>query len=275
VNTIAELLSEARQLPLEDAPLLLAHVLGKDRAWLFAWPEYQLDETQLEQYRQLLERRRRGEPLAYLTGHREFWSLDLEVSPAVLIPRPETELLVELALDLELPEQTRVLELGTGSGAIAIALAGERPGWKITATDASTAALDIARRNAARHQTSNILFARGHWYQALPRDRTYRLILGNPPYVMAGDPHLLEDGLPWEPPEALAAGSDGLADLRIIIGEAPAHLLPGGWLLVEHGFDQGKAVRDLFGGAGFTQVVTRQDLGGQDRVTLGCYPPCP
>ncbi len=275
MSTVAELLSEARQLSPEDAPLLLAHVLGKDRSWLFAWPEHRLDDAQLKHYRQLLERRRQGEPLAYLTGEKAFWSLDLEVSPAVLIPRPETELLVELALDLDLPEAIQVLELGTGSGAIAIALAKERPDWKITATDASAAALDIARRNAARHQASNLDLIQGHWYQALPDDRNYQLILSNPPYVRTGDPHLLQDGLPWEPPQALTAGSDGLADLRIIIGEAPAHLLPDGWLLVEHGYDQGKAVRDLFDSAGFSRVATRQDLGGQDRVTLGCYPPRP
>ena len=193
----------------------------------------------------------------------------------MLIPRPETELLVELALNLDLPESIQVLELGTGSGAIAIALATERPDWQITATDTSAAALAIARRNTARHRAPNLDFIQGHWYQALPDDRKYQLILSNPPYVMAGDPHLLEDGLPWEPPEALSAGSDGLADLRIIIGEAPAHLLPDGWLLVEHGYDQGKAVHDLFDRAGFSRVTTRQDLAGQDRVTLGCYPPRP
>ena len=277
MSTVAELLSEARQLSLEDAPLLLAHVLGKDRSWLFAWPEHELTSAQQQCYLQLLQRRRQGEPLAYLTGEKEFWSLDLEVSPAVLIPRPETELLVELALNLDLPESIQVLELGTGSGAIAIALATERPDWQITATDTSAAALAIARRNTARHRAPNLDFIQGHWYQALPDDRKYQLILSNPPYVMAGDPHLLEDGLPWEPPEALTAGSDGLADLRIIISEAPAHLLPDadGWLLVEHGYDQGKAVRDLFRKAGFSQVITRQDLGGKDRVTLGCYPPRP
>ncbi len=275
MSTVAELLSEARQLSLEDAPLLLAHVLGRNRSWLFAWPEHELTPAQQQRYLQLLERRRQGEPLAYLIGEKEFWSLVLEVSPAVLIPRPETELLVELALKLDLPKSIQVLELGTGSGAIAIALAKERPGWKITATDASGDALDIARRNAARHQASNLDFIQGHWYQPLPDDQKYQLILSNPPYVRTGDPHLLEDGLPWEPPQALTAGSDGLADLRIIIGEAPAHLLPDGWLLVEHGYDQGKAVRDLFDSAGFSRVATRQDLGGQDRVTLGCYPPRP
>ena len=271
MSTVAELLSEARQLSLEDAPLLLAHVLGKDRGWLFAWPEHEPTLAQQQRYLQLLERRRQGEPLAYLTGEKEFWSLNLEVSPAVLIPRPETELLVELALALDLPQTIPVLELGTGSGAIAIALATERPGWQITATDASAAALDIARGNAARHQAANLEFIQGHWYQALPDDRKYQLILSNPPYVMEDDPHLLQDGLPWEPPQALTAGSDGLTDLRIIIGEAPTHLLPGGWLLVEHGYDQGKAVRDLFDSAGFNRVATRQDLGGKDRVTLGRY----
>ncbi|WP_457677015.1 peptide chain release factor N(5)-glutamine methyltransferase [Thiolapillus sp.] len=275
MSSIAELLAEARAASLEDAPLLLAHVLDRDRSWLFAWPEYRLSEPQLNRYLGLLERRRQGEPLAYLTGHREFWSLELEVNPAVLIPRPETELLVELALALDLPTRSRVLELGTGSGAIAIALASERPDWHITATDASTAALDVARRNARRHGLSRIRFTRGDWYHALQSGEGIHLIVSNPPYVRQDDPHLREDGLPWEPEQALAAGSDGLADLRAIIGQAPEHLLPGGWLLVEHGLDQGDAVRTLFGNAGFTQVSTRQDLGGRDRVTLGCYPPSP
>jgi release factor glutamine methyltransferase len=275
VNSIAELLSEARETSREDAPLLLAQVLGKDRSWLFAWPEYQPDQAQLQQYRELLDRRSRGEPLAYLTGQKEFWSLELEVNPAVLIPRPETELLVEFALELNLPETARVLELGTGSGAIAIALAGEQPGWQITATDASKAALDMARKNAGRHHRRNLDFAHGNWYQALSRDQKYQLILSNPPYIREADPHLLQDGLPWEPATALTAGKDGLDDLRIIIEQAPEHLSPGGWLLVEHGFDQGPVLRQLFTQAGFTLIGTRQDLGGQDRLTLGCYPPCP
>ncbi|WP_456372905.1 peptide chain release factor N(5)-glutamine methyltransferase [Thiolapillus sp.] len=273
MSSVAELLSQAREAALEDAPLLLAHVLKKDRSWLFAWPEYRLQPSQLCQYEQLLKRRQQGEPLAYLTGRKEFWSVELEVSPDVLIPRPETELLVAQALELGLPDQTRILELGTGSGAIAIALGGERPDWTITATDISSAALDIARKNILKHGRSNIRLAQGHWYEATPHDHKYPLILSNPPYVATDDPHLLEDGLPWEPPQALGAGSNGLADLRTIISAAPAHLLPAGWLLVEHGFDQGWAVRKLFTKAGFTRVVTRRDLGGQDRVTLGCYPP--
>jgi len=275
VSSVAELLAQARRDDLEDAPLILAHVLEKDRSWLFAWPEHELTLAQQQRYLQLLHRRLQGEPLAYLIGEKEFWSLNLEVTPAVLIPRPETEQLVELALTLDLPEEIPVLELGTGSGAIAIALSREKPGWRITATDTSSAALAIAQRNATRHQAANVDFIQGHWYQALSDSRKYRLILSNPPYVMTDDPHLQEDGLPWEPPEALAAGSDGLDDLRTVIREAPGYLLPGGWLLVEHGFNQGKAVRDLFDRAGFMQATTRQDLGGQDRVTLGCYPPCP
>ncbi len=273
MSSVAELLSQAREAALEDAPLLLAHVLDKDRSWLLAWPEYQLQPSELRQYEQLLKRRQQGEPLAYLTGRKEFWSVELEVSPDVLIPRPETELLVAQALELGLPDQTRILELGTGSGAIAIALGGERPDWTITATDISSAALDIARKNILKQGRSNIRLAQGHWYEAVPHGHKYQLILSNPPYVAADDPHLLEDGLPWEPPQALGAGSDGLADLRTIISAAPAHLLPAGWLLVEHGFDQGRAVRKLFTKAGFTRVLTRRDLGGQDRVTLGCYPP--
>ena len=277
MNSIRELLAAATQLPADtagDASLLLAHILGKDRSWLYAWPEYRLNREQLAHYQTLLRRRLLGEPLAYLTGHKEFWSLQLRVSPDTLIPRPETELLVETALALPVEATpAQVLDLGTGSGAIALALASERPRWQLTATDISKNALDLAAQNALRHGIHNICFVCSHWFQELDTDIRYHLVLSNPPYVVEDDPHLLENGLPYEPPAALTAGADGLRDLRSIIRTAPGFLQPDGWLLVEHGLDQGAAVRQLFRLAGFRRVETRQDLECRDRITLGCYSP--
>lgn len=269
---VEEALQEARGI--EDARLLLAHVLQRDLAWLYAHPEQPLDERQLSRFRALLVRRAAGEPLAYLTGEKEFWSLPLKVTSDTLVPRPETELLVELALTAQPgsrsgapaantpPAETpfRVLDLGTGSGAIALALAHERPRWEITATDASPTALAVAQENARRLGLASIRFLAGHWYRALPEEARFHLILSNPPYVAEGDPHLRQDSLPHEPFTALASGPEGLDDLRQIIAGAPHRLLPGGWLLVEHGLDQGEAVRRLFWQAGFGRVETRQDL---------------
>ncbi len=275
MSSVQELLATAAELPADtaaDASLLLAHSLGKDRSWLYAWPEYRLDSAQLECYQSLLQRRLRGEPLAYLTGCKEFWSLQLRVTPDTLIPRPETELLVETALALQVKAaQPQVLDLGTGSGAIALALASERPQWRLTATDASRNALRLAEENAQRHRIDNIRFACSHWFQELEAGMGYHLILSNPPYVAEDDPHLLEDGLPYEPIAALTAGADGLRDLCTIIRSAPGFLQPDGWLLVEHGMDQGARMRQLFNKAGFQRIETRQDLQRRDRITLGCY----
>ncbi|HID44886.1 MAG TPA: peptide chain release factor N(5)-glutamine methyltransferase [Chromatiaceae bacterium] len=274
MSSVKQLLSAAAELGTEaaaDGPLLLAHVLGRDRSWLYAWPEYRLDANKQKQYKSLLQRRLSGEPLAYLTGHKEFWSLDLQVTPATLIPRPETELLVETALALHSQETAKVLDLGTGSGAIALALASERPQWQITATDISGAALEVATENARRHKLGNIQFLHSHWFDSLDTHRRYDLILSNPPYVAENDPHLLENGLPHEPVTALTAGTDGLDDLRRIIGAASDHLAPGGWLLVEHGLDQALPLQQLFEDAGFDNIKTVRDLEHRDRVTLGCY----
>jgi release factor glutamine methyltransferase len=275
VNSIKQLLAATADLPSEvaaDAPLLLAHILGKDRSWLYAWPEHPLTVAQTGQFKALLQRRLEGEPLAYLTGQKEFWSLQLTVTPATLIPRPETELLVETALDLSLENSAKVLDLGTGSGAIALALATERPQWQLTATDISDEALQVAAQNARQRHIRHIGFIRSHWFQGLDAHKTYDLVVSNPPYVAQGDPHLLEDGLPHEPASALTSGPDGFDALRIIVGNTPNFLLPNGWLLVEHGMDQGGAVRQLFQDAGFTRIETRQDLAQRDRITLGCYP---
>ncbi len=254
--------------PRLDAEILLAHLLGKPRSFLFTWPEFEPDEATVAAFEALVARRIAGEPVAYLTGEQPFWSLTLTVTPDVLIPRPETELLVELALELIADDEAEVLDLGTGSGAIAIALASERPGWRLLACDRSDAALDVAQSNARRHGLDNIGFIASDWYAALPT-RRFDLIVSNPPYVRAGDPHLLRDGLPFEPASALVAGDDGLDDIRRIAAGAVERLHDGGWLLLEHGYDQAAAVGDILEQVGLVEVQSRSDLAGHLRATLG------
>jgi release factor glutamine methyltransferase len=252
-----------------DAELLFAHALGRPRAWLYAWPEHEPLTSQCETFEQLVTARERGEPIAYLIGRREFWSLDLEVTPAVLIPRPETELLVEIALRrMPSDKEIRIADLGTGSGAIALALARERPLARVVATDASAAALDVARRNAARLGVDNVTFAQGDWCAALA-GANLDLIVSNPPYVASGDAHLQTGDLRHEPRAALVSGSDGLDAIRRIVVDAPAHLDAGAWLLIEHGWDQAARVRALFESHGYTDVSSILDGAGHERVTLG------
>jgi release factor glutamine methyltransferase len=252
-----------------EAELLLAHALGRSRAWLFAWPEFEPDAAQRAAFARLVERRRAGEPVAYLIGRRAFWSLDLAVTPAVLIPRPETERLVELAL-ARIPREAdvRIADLGTGSGAIALALARERPRAHVLATDASAAALAVARANAERLGIANVAFAEGDWCAALGA-RRFDVIVSNPPYIAAGDAHLARGDLRYEPAAALASGDDGLDAIRRIAACAPRHLHAHGWLLLEHGFEQAAHVRALLEAAGFADVHSAQDVEGRDRVTLG------
>ncbi|KRG67172.1 SAM-dependent methyltransferase [Stenotrophomonas terrae] len=274
---VAELLREAAaRLPGEDArheaEQLLIHVLGVERAWLFAHATDVVDADSRERFEVLLARRAEGHPLAYLTGRRGFWTLDLQVNTATLIPRPETELLVEQALArLPADEMLRVADMGTGSGAIALSIASERPLATVMATDVLGPALAVAVKNAQAHGLENVWFRRGHWYAALGADR-FDMIVSNPPYIAAGDPHLVQGDLRFEPPPALASGADGLDAIREIVAGAHEHLVPGGWLLMEHGWDQGPAIRALLEQAGFVEAQTVQDLEQRDRVTLGRWP---
>lgn len=251
-----------------DAELLLAAVLGKPRSYLRTWPEHEPGAEQLAAFAALLERRRAGEPVAYILGHQGFWSLDLEVAPHTLIPRPDTELLVETALQLAPATPQRVLDLGTGSGAIALALASERGGWQVIGVDRIAEAVALAERNRQRLKLGNAEFRQSSWFDGLAGER-FGLILSNPPYIAADDRHLGEGDVRFEPLSALVAGVDGLDDIRQIIAQAPRHLQAGGWLLLEHGYDQAEAVRELLAAAGFTAVDSRRDLGGHQRISLG------
>ena len=252
-------------LPALEARALLAHQLGVARETLIARPEQRVTPADADGFAQLAERRRRGEPLAYLLGEKEFYGRLFGVSPAVLIPRPETELLVETALAYAANDNVHVLDLGTGSGCIAITLGLERNSWRVIATDVSPQALAVARDNAHKCQASNVTFRLGIWFSAVPAQR-FDLIVSNPPYVAADDPHL--ESLRYEPTVALAADRNGLASLQAIIEGAPVHLMPRGLLVLEHGHDQAKAVREMLMTRDWCDVETRTDLAGLDRVTL-------
>jgi release factor glutamine methyltransferase len=266
---MSELALSLREARLE-ARILLCHALDKPRAWLIAHDRDILDAAQANTFTALLERRLAGEPIAYITGEREFYGLSFKVTSAVLIPRPETELLVELAL-ARLPENRplRVLDLGSGSGAIAISIARLRPHAAVTAVDVSAAALEVARENARRLDAPNVHFMRGAWFVPLPPQDKFDLIVSNPPYVAECDPHLALGDVRFEPVTALASGKDGLDDIRAIVAGAPSHLAPGGWLLFEHGYDQAEVCSALLRQAGFSEVAGFDDLAGITRVTLG------
>ncbi|NCB57678.1 MAG: peptide chain release factor N(5)-glutamine methyltransferase [Gammaproteobacteria bacterium] len=255
-----------------DADCLLCAVLSCTRTYLRTWPEQELTPEQVAQVEQLAVRREQGEPVAYILGVREFWSLPLQVSPATLIPRPDTEALVEWALTLlsEQGQGQKALDLGTGTGAIALALKSEFPALAMWALEREPAALDLARRNAARLGFS-VNFLASNWFSAL-NERNFQLIVSNPPYIDAADPHLAQGDVRFEPHSALVADEDGLADIRQIIDQAPEYLAAGGWLLLEHGWQQAEAVRDLLSSRGFQAVTTKSDLGGQDRVSGGQWP---
>jgi release factor glutamine methyltransferase len=266
--TVRQALARSGLVPV-DARVLLSHVLQRDRAWLAAHSEDPLTREEAAAFLALVRRRHDGEPVAYLAGTREFWGLSLAVTPDVLIPRPETEVLVEFALS-QLPAErpSRVLDLGTGSGAIALALAHERPNATVVGTDRSAAALEVARSNAVRLQLRNVEFVVADWYRGVPPG-PWDLIASNPPYIVAGDPHLREGDLRFEPAAALTPGADGLAALREIAGGARDRLVPGGWLVVEHGHDQSADVQQLFRAAGFADLAVLRDLAGIHRVVAG------
>jgi release factor glutamine methyltransferase len=252
-----------------EAHYLLQHVLNKPRAWLLAHSEEELGQEQQAAYSALLQRRLAGEPLAYILGEREFFGLSFKVTPATLIPRPDTELLVEQALQrIPTGQACRVLDLGAGSGAIALSIAHARPRVEVTAVDASAEALAVARENAARLGVRNAAFLHGDWYAPLGEQK-FDLIVSNPPYVASGDPHLQQGDLRFEPMTALASGADGLADIRRIVANATRHLEKGGWLLLEHGYDQAQAVRELLRGVGMAEVFSARDLAGIERVSGG------
>lgn len=272
--TVAELLAQANlpdsESPVLDAELLLCHVLGKGRSYLRTWPEAQPSAEQVERFLVLLARRRAGEPVAYLLGERGFWSLDLQVSPATLIPRADTERLVELGLELGPTGVAQVLDLGTGTGAIALALAAERGDWQLTGSDRVPDAVVLAQSNAERLRLSNTRFLLSNWFSAL-QGQCFDLILSNPPYIAADDPHLAQGDVRFEPRSALVSGADGLDDIRLLVAAAPDHLKQGGWFLLEHGWQQSAAVQALLVERGFVDVDSWTDLAGHPRVTGGCW----
>ncbi|MBP8202641.1 MAG: peptide chain release factor N(5)-glutamine methyltransferase [Pseudomonas sp.] len=256
--------------PRLDTELLLAHALGKPRSYLHTWPERELEAAQLVCFQAALVRRQSGEPVAYILGQQGFWSLELEVAAHTLIPRPDTELLVETVLALLPATPAQVLDLGTGTGAIALALASERPAWRLTGVDRMAEAVALAERNRTRLKLSNSAFVESHWFSALAGQR-FQLIVSNPPYIAADDQHLAQGDVRFEPSSALVAGKDGLDDIRLIIEQAPDYLEAGGWLLLEHGFDQAAAVRELLSARGFSAVESRRDLAGHERISLGRF----
>ena len=252
-----------------DAEVLLCHVLNKNRAYLLTWPEQELSASQFELFQQLLRARLSGQPVAHLTGEREFWSLKLKVTPDTLIPRPDTELLIEQILNTY-PEnhELDLLDLGTGSGAIAIALASERPSWKIIATDLSEKALLVARQNAETMQLKNIEFRQGHWFDPLP-GLSFDIIVSNPPYIPANDPHLTQGDLRFEPLTALASGIEGLDDIEVICRQAAEHMNPNGLLIVEHGYDQAEKIHHIFHKHGYKNICQHRDIANNPRITVG------
>ena len=266
---LATALALARDEARIEVQMLLQRAMNVGRAYLLAHPEQVLDATRQAEYEAMLQRRLQGEPIAYVLGEREFYGLNFKVTPDTLIPRPETELLVEVALQ-RIPShgQFRVLDLGTGTGAIALSIAHARPDVELVALDASSAALEVARENAQRLGIGNVRFVQSDWFAALAR-QCFDLIVSNPPYIAANDIHLSQGDVRFEPPSALASGEDGLDDIRCIILQARDFLEPGGWLLLEHGYDQAAQVRNLLERAGYTDILFQADLAGIERVSGG------
>lgn len=276
--TIAELIRQQERLlsvsdtPVLDCELLLCHCLQKDRTYLRTWPDRDVELACCDQFERLLSRREQGEPVAYLTGARGFWTLDLAVGPATLIPRPETELLVEWALDTfsEL-KGARILDLGTGTGAIALALAAERPDWQLLASDYEREAVALAERNRQQYHLDNVRVIESDWFAAIEK-QSFHAIISNPPYIAHDDPHLNEGDVRFEPKTALVADQQGLAAIEKIADQAGQYLVVEGYLAFEHGFEQGEAVRNILTTKGFECPQTIKDLAGLDRVTLAVWP---
>lgn len=252
--------------PKRDAEILLGFVTGRSRSWLIAFDDTVLGQEELDRLTSLLARRASGEPVAYLIGEREFWSLPLSVSPDTLIPRPDTELLVEQALAHLPAGSASVLDLGTGTGAIALAIASERPDCRVIGVDRIQGAVELAQRNAQRLNIANVSFRLSDWFSAI-KDEKFAVIVSNPPYIDEADEHLSQGDVRFEPQSALVAAENGLADIKIIAAEAGEKLLPGGWLLLEHGWRQAQAVQAILNAAGFSGIATCQDYGGNDRIT--------
>lgn len=272
---IADALQKARELTGSDsarldAELLLAQVLAKPRTFLFGWPEYCLSEEEEDRFQLAISRRAMGEPVAHILQMREFWSLPLEVNNSTLIPRPDTECLVDLALQRLPSSGGRILDLGTGTGAIALALAKECPQAQVIAVDKEAAAVQLAETNRRRLGLGNVEVLQSNWFSAV--QGSFDLIVSNPPYIAAGDPHLQQGDVRFEPASALVSGADGLDDIRRIVASAPACLRAGGWLLLEHGWQQGEAVRRLLTEQRFAEVFTAPDLAGNERVSGGRLP---
>lgn len=252
-----------------DCELLLCHCLGRDRAYLYTWPEREVDDLHANAFQSLLERRRSGEPIAYLIGSREFWSLPLRVNNSTLIPRPDTERLVEIALALPLPLNAHVLDLGTGTGAIALALASEKSNWQVVGVDIAEDAVALAQHNARDLEIHNTQFLPSNWFANISF-QSFDLIVSNPPYIAEDDPHLAQGDVRFEPRRALVAAHHGLAAIGEIANAAKTYLRAGGWLLFEHGYQQAPAVRTLLSQLGYDNISTWNDWDGNERVTGGC-----
>lgn len=277
MTTIADLLTFGQeQLNKPEAKmesqLLLAYVLQCERAVFYTWPEKEVSNSEEVAFKALIEKRLQGEPIAYLLEEREFWSLPFKVSSDTLIPRHETEILVEKLLSILPPTQQWILELGTGCGAVACALAHERPAWQIVATDISLPAVEIAQENAKRLALTNIQFSCGKWFEGLAKAKQFSAIVSNPPYIQEADPHLEEDSLPYEPFIALVGGETGFESYITILADAADYLKPQGFIIFEHGYNQAEGLQHLLQNAGFTRITTFQDYRGLPRVTMGYLP---
>ncbi|MEL0634733.1 peptide chain release factor N(5)-glutamine methyltransferase [Pseudoalteromonas carrageenovora] len=267
----ADLLASSSESAKLDAQVLLLHILQKPRSYLFTWPEHELSDDQHSQFNVFIQRRLKGEPVAHITGLREFWSLSLEVNATTLIPRPDTETLVECALNMVMPDKAKVLDLGTGTGAIALALGSEMPNWQIVAVDKVTDAVALANKNQQRLGINNVEVKQSNWFSALQGEK-FNLIVTNPPYIEQDDIHLNQGDVRFEPLSALVADEAGMSDIKQIISHSRDYLLSSGYLLIEHGFEQAEAVRDLFKQMAFIDIKTVKDFGNNDRVTLAQWP---